>query len=83
MRELSIDGAEKIGEGVTAEVYRIGEEEIVKVYRPNITMEAIEREKALSRWALVQGLPTAISFDVVRGGDRKNTLNSLSESPWT
>ena len=70
MRELSIDGAEKIGEGVTAEVYRIGEEEIVKVYRPNITMEAIEREKALSRWALVQGLPTAISFDVVRVGDR-------------
>ena len=32
-REISLEGAEKIGEGAHGEVYRIDEETIAKVYR--------------------------------------------------
>ena len=66
LRQVSIAGAPKIGEGSHGEVYRIAEDMIVKVYRPDISMETIQKEKNLSRWALVKGLPTAISFDNVK-----------------
>ena len=46
-------------------LHRIAEDTIVKVYRSFVSMDAIEKEKALSRWAFVKGLPTAISFDIV------------------
>ncbi len=68
-RQISTKGAEKIGEGAHGEVYRIAEDTIVKVYRPTVSMEAIRREKQLARWAFVKGLPTAISFDIVRVGE--------------
>ena len=69
LRRISIAGAVKIGEGAHGEVYRIAEDTIVKVYRPMVSMEEIQREKKLARWAFVKGLPTAISFDIVRVDD--------------
>ncbi|MCR4814385.1 MAG: hypothetical protein K5879_06130 [Lachnospiraceae bacterium] len=70
LRQISIAGAPKIGgEGAHGEVYRIAEDTIVKVYRPTVSMEAIQREKQLARWAFVKGLPTAISFDIVQVGE--------------
>ena len=62
MRELSIDGASKIGEGAHGEVYQISEDTIVKVFRPFVTMDEIQREKELAKWALIKRLPTAISL---------------------
>ena len=85
-REISIDGALKIGEGAHGEVYRIAEDTIVKVYRPGVTMETIRREKELSRWAFIHGVPTAISFDIVNVGDRYGVvyelLNACSASDY-
>ena len=36
LREISVDGLIKIGEGAHGEVYRIDEDTIAKVYRPGI-----------------------------------------------
>ncbi len=76
-RQISITDAPKIGEGAHGEVYRIAEDTIVKVYRPTVSMEAIQREKRLSKWAFVKGLPTAISFDIVNVGDRYGVVYEL------
>ena len=45
LRNISIDGAPKIGEGAHGEVYRIDGDTIVKVDRPSVDLDAIRREK--------------------------------------
>lgn len=49
LRQVSIAGAPKIGEGSHGEVYRIAEDMIVKVYRSDISMETIQKEKYVSK----------------------------------
>ena len=68
-KRVSIDGAPKIGEGAHGVVYRISEDTIVKAYRPFVSLDKIKREKELARWAFVNNIPTAISFDIVEVGD--------------
>ena len=77
LREISIEGAPLIGEGAHSKVYRIAEDTIVKVYRPFVSLDEIQKEKELSRWALIKGLPTAISFDIVRVGDNYGVVYEL------
>lgn len=77
IKELNIDNATKIGEGMNGEVYRISDDTIVKLYRSNVSEEKIKKEKALSRWAFVHGVPTAISFDIVRVGERYGLVFEL------
>ncbi|MCR4591502.1 MAG: phosphotransferase [Lachnospiraceae bacterium] len=85
-RELNIDGAPKIDEGASGEVYRIADDTIVKVYRPGVSLDTIKKEKELSKWAFVHGVPTAISFDIVRVEDRYGVvfelLNACSASDY-
>lgn len=77
LREISIDGAPKIGEGAHGEVFRIADDTIAKVYRPGVSMETIRREKELARWAFIHGVPTAISFDIVRVGEQYGVVYEL------
>ena len=70
MREISIEGLKLIGAGANGRVYRLNEEQIVKVYNTLTNpFEKIEREKKAARTAFVHGIPTAISFDIVKVGN--------------
>ena len=70
MRTISIDGLEMIGAGANGWVYRLDEERIVKVYNPLTNPpEKIVREKQVAREAFIAGIPSALSFDMVRVGD--------------
>ena len=80
LREISIEGARKIGEGAHGEVYRISEDTIAKVYRPFVSLDSIKKEKELSRWSFVKGLPTAISFDIVRVGDSYGVVYEMLDA---
>lgn len=64
-RKITLEGAKLIGEGYFSKVYRLNHETVVKVYVRGTTLENIERELNLAKLAFMQGLPTAISFDVV------------------
>lgn len=77
LRNISIDGCPEIGSGFHAVVYKTQPDEIVKVYRPDISLEDIDRERKLARWAFVHGLPTAITFDVVTVNDRYGCVFEL------
>ncbi|MBR6358366.1 MAG: hypothetical protein IKS11_01850, partial [Lachnospiraceae bacterium] len=49
MREISTDGLEMIGAGANGRVFRLNEEQIVKVYNPvSNPYEKIEREKEVA-----------------------------------
>ena len=66
MREMSVKGAEIIGEGFFSTVYRIDKDTIIKVFNRTSDEKQIERELKLAKQAFVLGIPTAISFDIVK-----------------
>ncbi|MBQ3265442.1 MAG: phosphotransferase [Ruminococcus sp.] len=69
LREISVEGCELIGAGGYGRVYRIDSETIAKIYNPGISLEFVERERSTSQKAFLIGVPTAISYDVIRCGD--------------
>ncbi|MBQ3427007.1 MAG: anti-sigma factor antagonist [Clostridia bacterium] len=69
LREISIDGCEVIGEGANGKVYRIDEETIIKVFNEGVPMEVVKQERDYAQAAFIGGVPTAISYDVVKCGN--------------
>ena len=69
LREVSLDQCELIGKGGNGSVYRISEDEIIKVYTEKTPVESIENERKLARSAFVAGVPTAIPYDMVKVGE--------------
>ena len=68
-RALSVAGCEVIGQGSSGTVYRVDRDTIVKVYSDPEALPEIRRERELARAAFLAGVPTAISYDVVRVED--------------
>lgn len=77
LREISVDGCEVIGKGAIGTVYRLDPDTIVKVYELPDCMELIEKEQKLSKLAFLHGVPTAISYDIVKVGDKFGTVFEL------
>lgn len=69
LREISVEGCEKLGQGGNGAVYRLDEDKIVKVYKPWMKLEDIDRERSYARTAFVNGIPSVIAYDTVRVGD--------------
>lgn len=76
-RELSVDGCEVIGRGAKGTVYRYDAETIVKVYKKAESLPDAQRERELARRALVLDIPTAISYEIVKVGDRFGSVFEL------
>lgn len=64
-RTVDIKGASLVGEGFFSKVYRLDSETIVKQYIQDTSLDDIKRELNLAKQAFINGVPTAISFDVV------------------
>lgn len=79
-REVSVEGCEVIGEGSNGVVYRISPDQIIKVYKNPDALEDIKRETELARKALVLGINTAISYDIVKVGDKYGSIFELLDS---
>ena len=77
LREFSVEGLEKIGTGGTADVYRIDEDKIIKVFKPNYIPSMIENEGKMAKNAFVFGVPTAISYDTVKVGDKYGVIYEM------
>ena len=76
-RRMSVEGCEVIGEGANGKVYRIDPDTIVKVYLNPDSLPDIHRERELARKAFVLGIPTAISYDVVKVGEGYGSVFEL------
>ena len=76
-RSVSVEGCEEIGHGANGSVYRFSDEIAIKVYREGSDLEDIRHEREMAKLALVLGLPTAISYDVVKVGERYGTVFEL------
>ena len=67
-REISVEGCEIIGKGGHGTVYRLNGDTIVKIFGEKEPFDEIEREISYSKKAFVFGIPTAISYDIVKCG---------------
>lgn len=80
LRQLSVEGCEVIGVGGVGTVYRLDGDTIIKVFREGTTIEEVRREITMSKEAFVMGMPTAISFDVVRVGCQYGLVYELLQA---
>ena len=77
LREISVDGCEMIGSGGFGRVYRIDPETIVKIYTPGITLDMVQQERDTAQKAFLAGVPTAISYDVIKSGESYGVVYEL------
>lgn len=66
---IDTDQLSIIGEGLCAKVYKINDDTILKCYDKRLDISMIENEKKNARQALIAGVPTAISLNVVKSQD--------------
>ena len=76
-RVVSIEGCEEIGRGANGKIYRIDKDNVVKVYKNADALEDIQHEREVAKLALILGIPTAISYDVVRVGESYGSVFEL------
>ena len=83
-RVVSIEGCEEIGRGANGTIYRIDRDNVVKVYNNPSALEEIRHEREVAKLALILGIPTAISYDVVRvGGSYGSVFELLNASSFS
>ena len=76
-RVVSIDGCEEIGRGANGTIYRIDQDNVVKVYNNADALDDIRHEREMAKLALILGIPTAISYDVVKVGNSYGSVFEL------
>ena len=76
-RIVSVEGCEEIGRGANGTIYRIDQDNVVKVYNNADALADIQHEREVAKLALILGIPTAISYDVVRVGDSYGSVFEL------
>jgi uncharacterized protein (TIGR02172 family) len=80
VREISVHGLELLSAGFCGECYRLDQDSVVKLYNDGIGADLAEQEKEFSKAAFVAGIPTAISYDVVRCGTRTGVIYEMLEA---
>ena len=76
-RVVSLDGCEEIGRGANGSIYRIDQDNVIKVYNNADALDDIRHEREVAKLALILGIPTAISYDVARVGDSYGSVFEL------
>ncbi len=79
LRRVSVEGCPVLGEGGFGVVYRLDRDTIVKVYK-SAGLADIRREIDFAKRAFIKGVPTAISYDVVRCQDRYGVVFEMVRS---
>ena len=77
IREISVDGCRLLGFGAYGKVYQLDDETVVKLYNENVPLEFVEGKKASAKSAFLLGIPTAISFDIVKCGNCYGTVYEM------
>lgn len=76
-RTIDVSGCKVIGKGFFGTVYRIDDDTIVKVYATNEAIPMIQNEQKMAKKAFLAGIPTAISYDIVKVGDYYGSVFEL------
>ncbi|MCR5669917.1 MAG: phosphotransferase [Butyrivibrio sp.] len=77
IKTMSVEGCEIIGQGAVGDVYRVDADTIVKVYNTPNAVPMIRNEQKMAKAAFIAGVPTAISYDIVKAGDKYGSVFEL------
>lgn len=69
IRRITVDDESLIARGTVGMVYRLDEDRVVKVFNQRVTLDLIRREREYAQKVLLAGIPTVISYDIVRVGE--------------
>lgn len=83
LREVSVEESDPICQGSFGKVYRIDAETVAKIYDSGTSLEFVEQERNVSQKAFLMGVPTAISYDVVRCGERYGVVFGIADAETT
>ncbi len=78
-KTISVEGCPVIGKGACGTVYRTDPETVVKVYHEP-DLEKVMNERETAKRAFVLGVPTAISYNIVKVGDSYASVFEMLES---
>lgn len=76
-KDISLDGCEFLARGFVGECFKIDEERVLKLYYEHIKPELVLNEKRFAKEAFVLGVPTAISFEVVKHDNRVGVVYEM------
>ncbi len=79
-KKMNLDGCKAIGKGAKGTVYRYDAETVIKVYNDPDSLPDIKNERKMARIAFVLGIPTAISYDIVKVGDCYGSVFELLDA---
>lgn len=77
LKEISVADCPVIGRGATGAVYKLDDERIVKLFNEGVDINVVTDEKKLAQNAFVAGVPTAISFENIKAGNRYGIIYEL------
>ena len=84
IKSISIEDCEYLDRGAKARIYKTDTDNIVKVYEGDNTLGQILHERKMAKIALILGIPTAISYDVVKVGDSYGSVfEKLNAVPFS
>ena len=81
LRKISVDEKNHIRSGVNSDIYHLDNETVVKVFNKNRGLEFIQDIKANARELFALGIPTTMSFDTVKVGDRYGIVYEKMNTP--
>ena len=79
MKEFSINNLDLIAQGGMGKIYRINDEQILKVFN-DISLEELQKQKNASVEVFKAMVPTAISFEIVKVGDKYGIIYEFLDS---
>ena len=79
-RKVSVEGCQVIGKGANGIVYRLDPDTVVKVYLNDDSLDVIQHEREVAKLAFVLGIPTAMSYDVVKVDNHYASMFEMLEA---
>lgn len=79
-KTISVDGCSIVAEGAYGIIYRLDSETIVKVYKNSNSLDDIIRENEKAKKAFILGIPTAISYNIVKVGDSYGSVFEMIDA---
>jgi uncharacterized protein (TIGR02172 family) len=73
-REMCMEKGELLGKGMTAEVYKWGQDKVLKLYIDNYNEEWVKREVVIGQKIHEAGVPSPMVFDMVEIDGRKGVI---------
>lgn len=77
---ISFNDMTLLSAGACGECYRLDSERVIKLYKSDVAPEIAFKEKEFARAALIAGIPTAISYEVVQIEERTGIVYEMLDA---